>query len=84
VDLLLRLRNRLVPIEIKLGLAMPDLRGLEGCMRDLGLAHGYVVNLSADPVEIRRGIRMGGLRHLLEMLRIAPAGRRLDAPRRFS
>jgi uncharacterized protein len=72
VDLLLRIRDSLVPIEIKLGLAVPDLRGLEGCMRDLGLKQGYVVNLSAEPVELRRGIWMGGLRHLLEALRLVP------------
>jgi hypothetical protein len=72
VDLLLRLRERLVPIEIKLGLAVPDLRGLEGCMRDLRLRQGYVVNLSAEPVQLRRDVWMGGLRHLLEVLRLAP------------
>ena len=69
---MLQTRGTLVPIEIKLGIAVPDLRGLQTCMRDLGLAQGYVVNLSSQPVDIRRGIWMGGLRHLLTHLDLAP------------
>ncbi len=80
VDLLLQVRGSLLPIEIKLGVAVPDLRGLETCMHDLGLKQGYVVNLSAQPVDIRRGVWMGGLRHLLARLDLGPpaptAGRR--------
>ncbi|MBM4268257.1 MAG: ATP-binding protein [Deltaproteobacteria bacterium] len=74
VDLLLRLRGALLPIEIKLGLGVPDLRGLEGCMRDLGLRQGFVVNLSTESVEVRRGIRMGGLREVLGWLQLVPEG----------
>jgi hypothetical protein len=70
VDLLLRLRGRLVPIEIKLGLTPPDTRSLEASMRALGLPRGWVVNLTAEPVEIRRGVWMCGLRSLLEELRL--------------
>jgi len=58
---LLQVRGELLPIEIKLGVAVPDLRGLDTCLRDLGLAQGYVVNLSSQPVDIRRGVWMGGL-----------------------
>jgi predicted AAA+ superfamily ATPase len=76
VDLLLRVRGTLRPIEIKLGVGVPDLRGLTTCMSDLGLARGYVVSLVPEPIEIRRGIWMGGLRDLLEELRLLPAGRR--------
>ena len=72
IDLVLRLRGAFLPIEIKLGLTPPDTRGLESCMRDLSLRRGYVVNLSAKPVEIRPGIWMCGLRHLLEGLRLGP------------
>lgn len=72
VDLILRLRGALVPIEIKLGLTPPDTRSLETCMHDLSLPRGYVVNLSAEPVEIRRKVWMCGLPSLLERLRIAP------------
>ena len=46
VDCLLRLRGRLIPIEIKLGTSPPDSRGLLTCMAYLGLSRGYVVNLS--------------------------------------
>jgi hypothetical protein len=72
VDLLLRLRGKLVPIEVKLGTAIPDLRGLEGCMRDLKLGRGYVVNLSSKPTEIRRDVWMGSLPDLLERLALTP------------
>jgi hypothetical protein len=72
VDLLLRVRGALVPIEIKLGVSVPDVRGLESCMRDLQLRRGYVVNLGGELVEIRRGIWMGGLPDLLAHLRLAP------------
>ena len=72
VDLILRVRNTLVPIEIKLGLTPPDTRSLESCMHDLSLPRGYVVNLSTSPVEIRRGVWMCGLAGLLERLRLAP------------
>jgi hypothetical protein len=76
VDLLLRVRGALLPIEIKLGVAVPDLRGIATCMRDLGLAQGYVVNLVPEPIKIRRGIWMGGLRELLVELRLAPPAAR--------
>lgn len=72
VDLLLQLRGTLLPIEIKLGVTVPDLRGLATCMRDLAIGRGYVVTLAAEPVEIRRGVWMGGLRHLLEHLDLTP------------
>lgn len=72
VDLLLHLRGELIPIEIKLGVAVPDLGGLETCMGDLGLARGYVVNLLPEPVELRRNVWMGGLRQLLGVLSLAP------------
>jgi hypothetical protein len=75
VDLLLRLRGRLLPIEIKLGVAVPDLRGLETCMQDLGLSEGYVVNLAPAPMQVRRGVWMGGLRELLDRLHLAPRPR---------
>jgi hypothetical protein len=73
VDCLLRLRNRLVPIEVKLGTSAPDPTSLLACMADLGLRRGYVVNLSRHPSEIRRGVVMLGLANLLEHLDIAPA-----------
>jgi hypothetical protein len=41
-------------------------------MRNLSLRRGYVLNLSAKPVEIRPGIWMCGLRHLLERVRLGP------------
>lgn len=78
VDLLLRYRNHLLPIEIKLGLSVPDLRGLETCMNDLGLKRGYIVNLSSKPTLVRRNIWMGGLSDLLSELGLRA---KLRAPR---
>lgn len=72
VDLLLKLRGRLIPIEVKLGISPPDTRSLESCIKDLGLSGGYVVNLSSEPIEIRRDIWMCGLRALLERLGLRP------------
>jgi predicted AAA+ superfamily ATPase len=75
VDLLLSLRGALVPIEIKLGLSVPSLRGLESCMSDLGLRRGFVVNRSTERVEVRRGIVMCGLEQLLAELRLLSRAR---------
>jgi len=82
VDLLLRLRGELIPIEIKLGLAVPDLRGLEACMRDLGPTRGYVCNASDELVRLRSGIWMGGLEPLLDRLGLLPAPPARAAPLR--
>jgi predicted AAA+ superfamily ATPase len=72
VDLLLHVRGRLVPIEIKLGLAVPELQGLQSCMADLELDRGFVVNRSTAAVEVRRGIVMCGVEELLQQLRLLP------------
>jgi hypothetical protein len=70
VDLLLRLRDTLIPIEIKLGVTPPDTRGLQTCMADLSLRRGYVVNSSTRPTEIRKDVWMGGLQDFLVELRL--------------
>jgi predicted AAA+ superfamily ATPase len=72
VDLVLRLRGRLLPIEIKLGVTPPATRNLERCMQDLATPGGWVVNLSEGPLEIARGVRMAGLREFLEANRLRP------------
>lgn len=57
VDLLLRLRGRLVPIEIKLsGEARPS-RGLIECMRDLQLTAGFVIHGGRDAYAMGNGLR---------------------------
>ncbi len=76
VDLLLQLRGTLVPIEIKLGLETPELRGLLSCMTDLGLKRGFVVNRSPAPVPVRPGVTMCGLGHLLHALKLSPPASR--------
>ncbi len=44
-------------------------------MADLGIERGYVVNLSPKPVDLRRSVRMLGLTHLLDELRLRPPSR---------
>ncbi|MEK6606444.1 MAG: ATP-binding protein, partial [Myxococcota bacterium] len=72
VDLLLRTRGKLVPIEIRLGTAVPDTRGMEACMRDLALPRGYVVSPRPDRRQVRPGIWQCGLHALLRELRLLP------------
>ena len=72
VDLLLKLRGRLIPIEIKLGTTPPDTSNLERCMRDLDIATGYVMNASHECVQIRRNVWMGGVAQLLTKLELRP------------
>jgi predicted AAA+ superfamily ATPase len=72
VDLILSLRGKLVPIEVKLGLGAPDVRGLEQGMSELGLERGYVVYAGAGRTQVRRGIWLCGLRELLRELDLAP------------
>jgi uncharacterized protein len=43
VDLLLTLRGRPVPFEVKLGTTPSVTRGLTECMKDLGIEHGFVL-----------------------------------------
>jgi hypothetical protein len=75
VDLVLRLRGKLVPIEIKLGTGAPELRGLTACMEDLGLRRGFVLAPAREPVALRRGIHMLSLGMLARELRLLPAKR---------
>jgi uncharacterized protein len=83
VDLLLELRGRLLPIEIKLGSSIPDLKNLQICMKDLDLTEGYVVALTTKPVAAAPGIRLLGLHDLAGELGIAPRQRKeKDASRR--
>lgn len=72
VDLVLRLRGRLVPIEIKLGVTAPDTRSLKRCMQDLAATRGWVVNLTQGPAEVARGVWMAGIREFLEANRLRP------------
>lgn len=70
IDLMLSLRGKLWPIEIKLGLGAPDVRGLEAGMRELGLSRGLVVYAGEGSRELRRGIQLCGLTEALGVLGI--------------
>lgn len=81
IDLLLRVRGRLIPIEVKLGLGAPEVSGLQRGMAELGLSRGFVVYAGTGAREIRRGVHLVGLRELLELLELTgPPPKR--APRR--
>lgn len=71
IDLVLSLRGKLWPIEIKLGLGAPDVRGLEAGMRELGLRRGVMVYAGDGVRELRRGIHLCGLSEALGLLGIS-------------
>jgi uncharacterized protein len=70
VDLLLKLRGKLVPIEIKLGTAVPNTRGLHTLQADLSLAHGYVVTSGDAVVPLSPSITMAPLTEVMARLSI--------------
>jgi predicted AAA+ superfamily ATPase len=82
IDLVLRLRGKLVPIEVKLGITPPDTRSLEQSMRDLGMHRGYVVSAGDRSMALTPRIRMLGLSDLLSELGLAPRKRKTARARR--
>jgi hypothetical protein len=60
VDLLIGGGRRLIPIEVKLGHAVTghDVRGLRECMKDLGLARGYVVTSGPERRRLGRDVEI--------------------------
>ena len=73
VDLLLKLRGKLVPIEIKLGTSATDVRGLTTAMSDLGADRGFLVTSGTGRTPLAPAITRCGLLDLLDLLRIRPA-----------
>lgn len=72
VDLLLRLRGELVPIEVKLGRSLPDTRGLQQCMEDLNLKRGFVVGMTQPPLTLAPRVQMLDLATLAKTLKLLP------------
>lgn len=72
VNLLLRVRGELVAFKMKLGLAVKDTRAMKTAMSDLGIRRGYQVNAGEDLVALEDGIWVGGLRQVIEALRMRP------------
>ncbi|MGH7272071.1 MAG: ATP-binding protein, partial [Polyangiaceae bacterium] len=72
VDLVLRLRGELIAFEMKLGLSVKDTRPMKTAMADLGIQRGYQVNAGQELVQIERGIWVGGIRQVIEALRLRP------------
>lgn len=68
VDLLLKLRGELIPIEIKLSLAAQSIQSLERGMGYLGLKRGFIVHMNEGFAEVRRGIWAGSLSRVVSHL----------------
>jgi predicted AAA+ superfamily ATPase len=56
VDLLLEMRGRILPIEIKMSGEPRTTRGLLECMRDLGLRAGFVMHGGDDAYSLGKGV----------------------------
>lgn len=68
IDLLLKLRGEMIPIEIKLSLAAQSIQRLERAMGYLGLKRGFIVHMAEDFAEVRRGIWAGSLAQVTSRL----------------
>ena len=68
VDLLLRFRGELIPIEIKLSLSAQGVQGLERGMGYLGLKRGFLIHMNDGFAEIRRGVWAGSLARVVSRL----------------
>lgn len=75
VDLLLKFKGELIPVEIKLSLSAQSIANLERGMGYLGLKRGYIVHLGQGFTEVRRGIRAGSLACVVSAL--------FQTPKRF-
>lgn len=60
VDLLIGLGQRLVPVEIKHGIAVSqyDTEGLRHCMQDLRITQGYIVTRGDERVSLGKGVEI--------------------------
>jgi uncharacterized protein len=73
IDLLLRVRGSLVPIEIKLGVTPPSPSRLERCMDQLSLRRGYVVAPVEERKALSKKVDVMPLSELIDVLRIRPS-----------
>jgi predicted AAA+ superfamily ATPase len=80
VDLLLEMRGRLLPIEIKLSGAPTVGRGLLECMKDLSIGSGFVVHGGVDAYPLERRVFALPASLLAEPIRLREA---LLHPARF-
>lgn len=70
VDLLLRLKEALIPIEIKLTTAHPELKSLKICMNDLKLKKGYVLTQTLKSYPATSHIEVCSPMDLLKKLKV--------------
>jgi predicted AAA+ superfamily ATPase len=82
IDLLLKLRGRLIPISVKLNVVDRHVRGLKSCMERVGVAKGYIVTPGLGRSVSRRDIVAGNLEQVCQALQIAGRlGSRAEAGR---
>jgi uncharacterized protein len=72
LDLVLVLRGEPIGFEIKLGITPQPTRAMELAMEDVGIRRAFQVNASDALVPLTRTIAVGGLRPVLETLRLRP------------
>lgn len=72
IDLLLRLRGKLIPIEFKLGVTPPSPARIERCLEQLSLPKGYVVAPAKERISLSRKVEFLGLDQLITELRLKP------------
>lgn len=68
VDLLLKLRGELIPIEIKLSLTSQSIQNLGRAMGYLGLKRAFIVHMHEGFAEIRKGVWAGSLSRIMSHL----------------
>lgn len=72
LDLVLVLRGQPIGFEIKLGITPKPTSAMEAAIKDLGIRRAFQVNAGDALVPLTRAISVGGLRPVLEALRLEP------------
>lgn len=72
LDLVLVLRGEPIGFEVKLGITPSDPRRMAIAMSDLGMRRAFQVNAGAGLAALTRGVKVGGLREVLDELRLVP------------
>lgn len=72
VDLLIAVGRTIIPIEIKLGIAVSEksTRGLKECMKDLKIKKGFVITSGGETLKIPGGITILPFQEIVEDVRV--------------
>ena len=58
VDLLLKFKEKLIPIEIKFGKPTPNIKSMLQCISDLKLDHGYILYFGQEKRRLSKSITL--------------------------